>query len=79
MENDNQKTENEIEILKHMQRDISFLKNVVLQIREEVGAYPPENRIKKSIIKDVEDAQNRIRAGRGKAYTSEEFKAKFCE
>lgn len=55
-------TESEMELLKNIQKEIIFLKEAVIQIRDEMKTYPPENRIEKAVIKDVEEAQARIHA-----------------
>lgn len=39
--------------------------------------YPSETRFKKSFIKEVKKAEKRIKSGKGKTYTYDEFKKKF--
>lgn len=41
--------------------------------------YPPESKFKKSFIKRVLAAEKRIKEGKGKTYTYEEFKRKFLK
>jgi len=41
--------------------------------------YPPESTIRKSFIKRVLEAEKRIKEGKGKTYTYEEFKRKFLK
>ncbi len=67
------------EILKEMrkmQRDVLLLKEAVKEIKDEC-IYPPEEKLNKEFIKEAEEADKRIKAGVGKVYTPEEFKAKF--
>ena len=71
-------TEDEMEILKNIQKEVIFLKEAIIQIRDEMKTYPPESRIEKAVIKDVEEAQARIHAGKGRNYAPGEFEAKFC-
>lgn len=45
----------------------------------EEDFYPPEEMIKKEFIKEVEEAENRVKQGKCKTYSYQEFKSKFCE
>ncbi|MCK4554979.1 MAG: hypothetical protein KAT83_00065 [Candidatus Aenigmarchaeota archaeon] len=67
--------EDEMELLKNIQKEIIFLKETIIQLRDEMKTYPPESRIEKALIKDVEEAQARIRAGKGRNYAPGEFEA----
>ncbi|TRZ54705.1 hypothetical protein D4Q76_01805 [archaeon] len=55
--------------------------NVVKAIIEklEEDFYPPEEMIKKEFIREMEEAENRIKQGKCKTYSYREFKTKFCE
>jgi hypothetical protein len=48
---------------------------VMTMVQEEI--YPPETSLKKSFVKDVLEAEKRIKEGKGKTYTYREFKEKF--
>lgn len=72
------KNQFESEILKELRqlrRDMLFVKTAI-DVRDECF-YPPEERLSKEFVKEAEEADKRIKAGMGKAYTPEEFKAKF--
>ena len=72
------KNQFESEILKELRqlrKDMLFVKTAI-DIRDEC-CYPPEERLNKEFVKETEEADKRIKAGMGKAYTPEEFKAKF--
>ena len=52
-------------------------KRIVDKIQKE--EYPPESQFKRSFIRDVKAAQKRIREGKGKTYTYNEFRRKFLK
>ncbi|VVB60529.1 Uncharacterised protein [uncultured archaeon] len=53
-----------------------IIKRITDVLEEEF--YPPEEMIREEFIKDVEAAQNRVKHGKSKVLSPEEFKAKFC-
>ncbi len=45
----------------------------------EEDFYPSEDMIKKEFVMEVKEAENRIKQGKCKTYSYQEFKTKFCE
>jgi len=66
-------------ILPRIERKLvpKITKRIVDEINKE--EYPPEMQFKKSFIRKVKAAQKRIREGKGRTYTYDEFKRKFLK
>jgi hypothetical protein len=62
-----------LELKKELGREI--LIEVLDIIRDEF--YPPEKRIRKAVIKRVEQAEQRVKEGKFSSYTTEEFEKRF--
>ena len=66
-------------ILPRIERKLvpKLTKTIIEEINKE--EYPPQNQFKKKFIAEIKAAQKRLRGGKGKTYTYEEFKKKFLK
>ncbi len=71
---------NEERLIKHLiPRIEKFVYKTVKDMLPPEAFYPPESMLKKSFVKRVLEAEKRIKAGKGKTYSYEEFKRKFLK
>lgn len=65
------------ELKSELKRELrqEILKEVLDIIRDEF--YPPEEKIRKEVIKKVEEAERRVKEGKFLKYTPDEFEKRF--
>ena len=74
------KTEVEERLIKHLTPKIErIVYKTLREVLPNEFYYPPESAIKRSFIKRVLAAERRIKEGKGKTYSYDQFKRKFLK